>query len=87
MKVLGLSSISKEEGWIYYLNKYKATATLEILAQTVQVPLSFSVEISPLGQRTVEIDGIPSTLDYPVVPIKKALSAFITDMSLKGTLP
>lgn len=87
MKVLELNSISKEEGWIYYLNKYKATAVLEILAQTVSIPLSFSVEINPLGQRTVEVDGIPNTLDYPVVPIKKALSAYIADMSVNGTLP
>ena len=87
MKVLELNSISKEEGWIYYLNKYKATAVLEILAQTVSIPLSFSVEINPLGQRTVEVDGIPNTLDYPVVPIKKALSTYIADMSVNGTLP
>ncbi len=87
MKVLELQSISKEEGWIYYLNRYKATAVLEILAKQLSVPISFSVEISPLGQRTVEIDDLPSTLDYPVVPVKKSLAEFITTMSINGTLP
>lgn len=87
MKVLELRSISKEEGWIYYLNKYQATADLEILGHTMSIPLSFSVEINPLGMRTVEIDDLPSNLDYPVVPIKKSLSEFITKMSIDGTLP
>ncbi|MCH5295691.1 MAG: hypothetical protein J1F14_07345 [Treponema sp.] len=53
----------------------------------MSIPLSFSVEINPLGMRTVEIDDLPSNLDYPVVPIKKSLSEFITKMSIDGTLP
>lgn len=87
MKVLDITSISKEEGWIYYRNQYKATASLEILTRTVSIPLSFIVEINPLGMRSIEIEGIPSDLDYPVVPIRNALKKYIDDMAKQGKLP
>ncbi len=87
MKVIELKSISKEDGYIYYINKYRATAVLEILSQQVSIPLSFSVEISPFGQKTIQIDPIQQDLNYPVMPIKNSLKAFITTMESKGALP
>ena len=87
MKVLDITSISKEEGWIYYRNQYRATASLEILTRTISLPLSFTIEISPLGMRSIEIEGIPTDLDYPVLPIKTALKKYIDDMAKQGKLP
>ena len=59
MKVVDIKSISKEDGYIYYINKYKATAVLEILSQEVSIPVSFSIEISPFGKKTIEVDALP----------------------------
>ncbi len=87
MKVLDIRSISKEDGYIYYMNKYKATAVLEILSQEVSLPINFSIEISPFGKKTIEVGALPDDLNYPVMPVKKSLKIFIDDMSKKGTLP
>jgi len=87
MKVLELTSISKEEGWIYYRNTYRATATLEILTRTVSIPLSFTIETGPLGDRNIEVEGIPTDLDYPVLPIRTSLKKYIDDMAKQGQLP
>ncbi len=87
MKVLDINSISKEEGWIYYRNSYRATASIEILTKTVSIPLSFTIETGPLGDRHIEIEGIPTDLDYPILPIRVALKKYIDEMAKQGKLP
>ena len=87
MKVVEIKSVEKEEGYIYYLNRYTGTAVLDILASKVNLPVSFSIEIDPLGKRTIEIDALPTDLNYPVMPVKKALKAFIDTMYKQGELP
>lgn len=87
MKVLELKSISKQDGCIYYLKRYTATAVLEIPAQTVTFPLSFSIETGPLGNKTIEVDELPADLNYPVFPVVKSLKEFIQNLSVQGTLP
>lgn len=87
MKVLDIRSISKEEGYIYYINKYQGTAILDIMAQEVSIPVGFRIEMNPLGQKSIQIDPLPADLNYPVLPIKKSLLAFIDTMSKNGSLP
>ena len=42
MKVKEINSISKEDGYIYYINRYKGNAVLEILAkEKVSTTLTF----------------------------------------------
>ena len=73
MKVLELHSITKEDGYIYYIHHYKAQAKIEFLANVVDVPISFTVEMNPLGIRTVDLDPLPKDIEYPVIPLNKAL--------------
>lgn len=87
MKVLDIKEISKEDGYIYYINRYRATAVLDILAHKVDIPLSFSIETNPFGVKTVEIDTLPDDLNYPVMPVKKSLKDFIIIMDKQGSLP
>ena len=87
MKVLEIKSITKQEGYIYYFNYYTGTAVIDILAKEVNVPVSFSIEINPLGMRKITLDALPASLDYPVIPVQKALKAFIDKMSKEGSLP
>ncbi len=72
MKVKEINSISKEDGFIYYINRYRGNAVLEILAKEVSIPVSFSIEINPLGQKNIEVENLPSSLNYPVMPVKKS---------------
>ncbi len=87
MKVVEINSVAKEEGYIYYLNRYTGTAVLDILSSKVNLPVSFSIEINPLGMRNIEIDSLPADLNYPVMPVKKALKVFIDNMYKQGELP
>ncbi len=87
MKVLEINSIAKEEGYIYYRNKYNGNAVLDILSQKVTFPVRFSVEVSPFGQRTIEIESIPASLNYPIMPVKKSLKEFIDVLYKQGALP
>ncbi len=87
MKVIELSSIEKKDGYIYYIHHYKAVARIEVLASIIEIPISFTVEINPLGIRTIDLDPLPNTLDYPVLPITKMLKSFIDKMDQEGLLP
>lgn len=87
MKVLELKSISKQDGYIYYLKRYTATAVLEIPAQTISIPLSFSIETGPLGDKNIELDDLPKDINYPVFPIIKSLKEYIQNLAKQGTLP
>ena len=87
MKVLELHSITKEDGYIYYIHHYKAQAKIEFLANVVDVPISFTVEMNPLGIRTVDLDPLPKDIDYPVIPLNKSLKEFIDLMARDDQLP
>ena len=87
MKVLELHSITKEDGYIYYIHHYKAQAKIEYLANVVDVPISFTVEMNPLGIRTVDLDPLPKDIDYPVIPLNKSLKEFIDVMARDDQLP
>ncbi len=87
MKVIELNSITKEDGYIYYIHHYKATAVIEMITKTFNVPISFTVEMNPLGMRSVDLDPLPREIDYPVLPLSKALKDFIDIMARDGLLP
>ena len=87
MRVAEIKSISMDEGFIYYINRYKATAVIEYLSKQASFPFSFSIEINPLGMRTYNVSDLPKSLDYPVLPVKKALKEFIITMDKYNELP
>ncbi len=87
MRVAEIKSISKDEGYIYYINRYKATAVIEYLSKQASFPFSFSVEINPLGGRAYNISELPKSLEYPVLPVKKALKEYIIQMDKNNELP
>ncbi len=87
MRVAEIKSISKAEGYIYYINRYKATAVIEFLSKQTSFPFSFSIEINPLGVKTIDVADIPQSLEYPVLPVKKALKEYIIDLEKDNKLP
>ncbi len=86
MKVLELTSVEKKDGYIYYIHHYNAIAKVEILSSVVSIPISFTVEINPLGIRSVDLEPLPN-LDYPILPITKMLKSFIDKMAAENALP
>ena len=86
MKVLELRNISREEGLIYYRRKFKCDVLMEMGKTTTETPLEFCIESNPLGVKTIELH-LSKTLNYPVIPVKKALTEFILTEDNQGKLP
>ena len=87
MQVTELKSISKAEGYIYYINKYTATAVIEFLSKQLSFPFSFTIEVSPLGVKTLTLANIPQDLEYPLVPVRIALKEYILKLENANQLP
>ena len=86
MRVVEIRNICREEGSIYYLRKFKGEAVIELPGGDFESPVEFSIEADPLGAKKIDI-VISETINYPVVPIKNALRAYISAADAKGKLP
>ncbi len=63
-----------------------AKAIIEIPTLDMEIPISFTIETGPLGDKHLYLDPFKSD-EYPVVPIKKALIEYISTMDTEGKLP
>jgi len=86
MKILELKQIQRADEGIYYRRKFTAEAVIELPASNFDIPISFTIETGPLGNKDLYIDFF-KTLDYPVIPLKKALTEKILTMDSEGKLP
>lgn len=86
MKILDLKNLFREEGYIYYRRNFSATADVEIPGQTLETDVDFCIETDPLGKKTVDIQ-FKKPLNYPILPIQKALKDYILKQDSEGKLP
>lgn len=87
MTVLGIDQLQKDEGHIFYRQKYSGVATIEIVSKNVSFPLTFIIDTNPLGIKTIEIGILPQDVSYPIIPLKKALKEYVNTLSEQGKLP
>lgn len=87
MKVIELKNVSKEEGHIFYMRKFMCNVVLELGQTVVETPLEFAIESSPLGMKSVSNIKITGDLNYPMLPIRRAISDFILNEDKTGHLP
>lgn len=88
MKVLELQSVKREDFGLYYRKNYTAIAVMEIVSKTVQAPISFVIETSPLGTKELDVEvAKEADINYPMLPILTGLKTFILEMEKQGTLP
>ena len=86
MRVTELKDIVPEHGQVFYMRKYKCNAVLELPTSTETTPIFFSIETSPFGKKIIEISFL-KPLNYPLIPVKKALFEFILTEEMEGRLP
>lgn len=86
MKIVGLTNVSREEGYIYYMRKFSGIALIQIPGNTLQAPVSFFIETSPLGTKSISV-SIRNKLNYPILPVRKALADYILEEDREGKLP
>lgn len=86
MKILEISKIQRAEDGLYYRRKFNADVSAEISATVIQFPIRFIIETGPLGNKDLDIDLIEPP-NYPIIPLRKALSETILSMDSEGQLP
>ena len=86
MRVLEVKNLNREDGYIYYMRKFSGIALIQIPGDTLQTPISFNIETSPFGTKKISVN-VGEQLNYPVLPVKKALADFILEKDKEGKLP
>lgn len=86
MKILELKNLFREEGYIYYRRNFSGEAVIEVPGTTLYAPITFCIETDPLGLKSIEL-SINSTVNYPLLPLKKAISEYILEKDKEGRLP
>lgn len=86
MTVQGIQNIESEHGHVFYMRKYTAEAIIELPTATVNVFIKFSIESTPLGERIIKVQVLDS-VNYPTLPLRKALTEYIDNADLRGEIP
>jgi len=84
--ILSISNIERKENFIYYRREFTGTAAYEIPGRTVQGSIEFTIETTPLGKKDIHVKIIDQ-IDYPTIPLTKALKETIALMDSEGKLP
>ncbi|MBS7295987.1 MAG: hypothetical protein SOW31_10770 [Treponema sp.] len=86
MKVVEIKDIQREEGQIFYIRKYSGEIFIELPTSTEHGLVKFSIEMDPLGRKSIVLLKYPQ-LNYPLLPLKKAIIDFILSEETEGRLP
>lgn len=86
MRVAEFKNLQREEGQIFYLKKYNCIAVLELPIETEEVPIYFEIETDPFGRKNITLT-ISKQVNYPLLPVRKALLDYILTEELEGRLP
>lgn len=86
MRVVELANLQRKDVQIFYIRKYAATAVLDLTARTANVDIEFSIEMNSFGNKDFTL-SIKSQIDYPLIPIRKTILEYITNLEQEGKLP
>ena len=86
MRVVELANLQREDVQIFYIRKYTATAVLDLTARTANVDIEFSIEMNSFGNKAFTL-SITSQIDYPLIPLRKSILEYITNLEQEGKLP
>ncbi len=86
MRVIELKNLVREDVQIFYIRKYAATAVLDLTARTANVEIEFSIEMNSFGNKEISL-SIKTQIDYPLIPIRKSIIEYLTNLEQEGKLP
>jgi len=87
MEVIKIVDIIRKDVPLYYRNKYSAKAHLALSqGKTETVSMIFTIEVTPISGKEYSIEEL-GEIDYPTLPIKKALIEQIKIYDREGLLP
>ncbi len=86
MKIMDINGITKKDIPLYYRNDYEGVARISLVGGAEEnLPLNFTVEMKPTGEKVVDLT-LGGSVDYPLLPVIKALKAKILEMDSGGQL-
>lgn len=85
MQLIDIRDINTNEVSVYYRMQYTANAVFEIAEKETAVPISFVIEISPLGEKKIFVK-ITGSVDYPLMPLLSLLKKRIMQLYEEGVL-
>ncbi|MDR2537039.1 MAG: hypothetical protein LBC46_01920 [Treponema sp.] len=87
MKVLEIRNIVRKDVPIYYRMFFSGCACLQLAANnSIERQIDFSIEIKPTGLKEILV-ALAEPVDYPLVPLIKALKMAIEELDKNGQLP
>ena len=86
MKVLSVRNIVRKDVPIYYRRLFSGIAVLELIGQSVERKIDFSIETKPTGQSEISVTFI-DPVDYPLVPLVREIKKFLDALDKSGGLP
>ncbi|MDR2494296.1 MAG: hypothetical protein LBD24_03635 [Spirochaetaceae bacterium] len=86
MKILEIKEIVRKDVPIYYRRFFSGIASIEFLDTLMERRIDFFIETKPTGENEV-IVTLAEPVDYPLVPLVKALKTTIETLDSNGALP
>ena len=86
MKILDIKNITREDGEIFYRRTFTGTAVIQFPLKTTEEPVTFTIEMTPLGTKNIEIE-FKEKIDVPLLPVLKAMKEIIKQKDFEGNLP
>jgi hypothetical protein len=87
MRVLEIKEIIRKDVPIYYRRFFSGIANIELLNNnTVERRIDFYIETKPTGLKEILVT-LAEPIDYPLVPLIKALKTTIDTLDSNGALP
>jgi len=86
MKVHSIDQLTRKDIPLYYRSEYEGIGNIEFSTGEIRrVPLDFTVEIKPTGERVVAVK-LKERINYPLLPIIRALKEKIKILEKNGEL-
>lgn len=87
MTVLEMKDIQIKDSPVHYRSEYRAAALVRFTGhQEEKIPIVFSIEHTATGAVNIAVT-IEKPLNYPLLPVIKALKVHIAEMHSGGKLP
>ena len=86
MEVIKIRDIVRKDVPLYYRNKYTAIAEVKLSGDnTININIEFAIEVTPISGKEYSIEDMEE-IDYPTIPITKALIEEIKNYDREGLL-
>ena len=86
MKITSMKNLIRKDVPIYYRRLYSGTLEIELINETVESKINFTMETKPTGISEVIINDMEH-VDYPLLPLVKAVKQYISLLDDNQGLP